>query len=181
MGGDWAAINQIVDAVLIALGIGVLIVRQFLWRTAQLSRMLRMPALVIAMGLVYLVVELRSGFHWVAADWLVVAELAMVAITGTMMGYATRFRVKSGRLQYRLTGIGVLLWAVFVAVRVANFALAGALGADLGEATGLILLSFGINRLAAILIVRYRATSIVTEAVPDDAPIEAAPAENRRG
>lgn len=46
-------------------------------------------------------------------------------------------------------------------------------GADLAEATGLILLSFGINRLAAIVVVRYRARSIVTAVAPHRESIEA--------
>jgi hypothetical protein len=102
--------------------------------------MLLMPAIVIAAGLLYLVVELRAGFEWIAADWLIVAELGMVAITGTAMGYTTRFRNKGDWLQYRLTRIGVFLWAVFVAIRVGNFWLAGTLGANIADATGLILL-----------------------------------------
>jgi uncharacterized membrane protein SirB2 len=173
MSGDWAAINQVVDDVLITSGIGVLIVRQFVWRTAELSRMLWMPVIVIAAGLIYLAVELRAGFDWMAADWLVVAELGMVAITGTAMGYTTRFRNKGHRLQYRLTGIGVLLWTIFVAIRVGNFALAGTLGANLADATGLILLSFGVNRLAAITVVRHRAQAIVNAATPHHEKISA--------
>lgn len=69
MGGACVVVNQVVDDILITGGIGVLIVRQFIWRTAELSRMLWMPVLVVAAGLAYLVIELRAGFHWVGADW----------------------------------------------------------------------------------------------------------------
>lgn len=93
----------------------------------------------------------------VAADWLILAELALVAVTGTAMGYVTHFRSAGSRLQYRLTGVGLILWAAFVAIRVGNFGLANLLGANLAEATGLILLSFGVNRWAAIAVVRRRA------------------------
>lgn len=163
MNWDWAGINQIADDALIAIGVAVLIARQFIWRSAQLKRMLRMPFALIAAGCVYLALELWGGFHWVAADWLVVAELALVAVTGTVMGCATHFRWAGVRLQYRLTGAGVILWAVFVGIRVANFALANLLGADLSEATGLILLSFGVNRLAAIVEVRRRAEALISQ------------------
>jgi hypothetical protein len=78
------------------------------------------------------------------------------------MGAATRFRNEGDRLQYRLTGIGVLLWAIFVAVRAGNFWVADTLGANLADATGLILLSFGVNRLAAIIVVRHRAKTLGT-------------------
>jgi len=161
---DWSAINQIADYVIITVGIAVLIVRQFIWRSAELHRMLRLPVLIIGVGIAYLVFEVWGGFAWVPADWLVVAELGLVAITGTAMGYATHFRQTGGRLQYRLTWTGIILWAIFVAIRVGDFVLASTLGANLADATGLILLSFGVNRLAAVAVVRHRAEArIATE------------------
>jgi hypothetical protein len=158
---DWGAINQIADNLIITVGIAVLVVRQFLWRSAELRRMLRLPSLVIAAGVGYLVAELWAGFQWVPGDWFIVGELALVAITGTAMGYVTRFRSVDKRLEYRLTGPGVGLWAVFVGIRLGFFLLATAFGAGLAGATGLILLSFGVNRLAAILVVRHRAEAIL--------------------
>ncbi|MFC8800813.1 hypothetical protein ACFT2C_24040 [Promicromonospora sp. NPDC057138] len=158
---DWGAINQIADNLIIAVGIAVLIVRQFLWRSAVLHRMLRLPSLVIAAGVGYLGVELGTGFQWVPGDWFIIGELALVAITGTAMGYVTRFRAVETRLEYRLTGPGVGLWAVFVAIRAGFFLLATASGADLAGATGLVLLSFGVNRLAAIMVVRRRAAAML--------------------
>lgn len=149
--------QQITDYVIITVGIAVLIIRQFIWRSAELHRMLRLPALIIGAGIAYLVFEVWGGFAWVPADWLIVAELGLVAITGTAMGYATHFRRTGGRLQYRLTWTGIILWAIFVAIRVGDFVLASTLGANLADATGLILLSFGVNRLAAIVVVRHRA------------------------
>ncbi len=79
----WSAINQIADYVIITVGIAVLIIRQFIWRSAELHRMLRLPALIIGAGIAYLVFEVWGGFAWVPADWLIVAELGLVAITGT--------------------------------------------------------------------------------------------------
>ncbi|MCZ2404703.1 hypothetical protein IV498_16340 [Paenarthrobacter sp. Z7-10] len=160
MSWNWAYINQAVDDIVIVVGIAILIVRQFIWRSAEISRMLRMPTLVIAAGIVYLPFELWGGISWRTADWLVVAELGLVAFTGAAMGYVTHFRSAGGQLQYRLTGTGILLWGLFIVIRIANFALAGALGANLADATGLILLSFGVNRLAAILVVRRRASAL---------------------
>lgn len=158
---SWGTINQIADDAIFTVGIAVLIVRQFIWRSARLDRMLRMPVIIIVAGIVYVIIELAGGFAWVPADWLIIAELGLVAIAGTAMGYATHFREATGNLQYRLTWIGVILWGVFVGVRIGNFALASALGANLAAATGLILLSFGINRLAAIAVVRRRALSLL--------------------
>ncbi len=161
---------QIADDVIITVGIAVLIVRQFICRSAELNRMLRMPAVVIAAGIVYLAFELRGGFHWVAADWLIVAELGLVAVTGAAMGYVTHFRRAGRQLQYRLTGVGVILWAVFVVIRLGNFVLANLLGANLAEATGLILPSFGVNRLVAIAVVRRRAEALISEDAAETTP-----------
>ncbi|MET9259653.1 hypothetical protein [Amycolatopsis sp. NPDC004079] len=146
-----------IDDVLIAVAVGILIVRQFQWRSAEPRRMLLMPLLVIAVGLVCLGFELGGGLR--PADWLLVGELVLVAGTGTAMGRVTRFREANG-LQYRLTGAGIALWAVFLAIRIGSFALASVLGAHLLDATGLILVSFGVNRLAASLVVRHRIQSV---------------------
>ena len=160
MGWNWGAINQIADDIIIIVGITFVFVRQFIWRSARLDRMLRMPVIVTGAGIVFLNIELARGVASVPADWLIVAELGLVATTGTAMGYATHFRRVREDLHYRLTGVGIILWAVFVAVRIGNFALANTLGANLADATGLILLSFGINRLAAITVVRRRALAL---------------------
>lgn len=160
MNWDWGTANQILDDIIIAVGIVTLIVRQFIWRSTQLHRMLRLPVVIIGAGLVYLVIELWGGFHWVAGDWIIVGELALVAVTGTIMGLVTRFRALDAQLQYKLSRAGIWLWVLFIGIRLGSFYLASALGANLAEATGLILLSFGANRLAAILVVRRRAEAL---------------------
>lgn len=165
MGWDWSEINRVSDDVLVAVGGVVLVVRQFLWRSAELHRMLRLPVVLVAVALAYLAVELRSGFRWVPGDWVVVGELALVALTGTAMGHVTRFSAERGQLRYRLTVPGLWLWAGFVAIRLGSYGLASALGADLADATGLILLSFAVNRLAAVLVVRRRAEEILATVV----------------
>ncbi|MFI5612443.1 hypothetical protein [Amycolatopsis sp. NPDC051903] len=167
MSWHWSELEPIADDVLIAAGLVVLVVRQFLWRVAELRRMLRLPAIIVAAGLGYLVLELRAGFRWVPGDWIVAGDLALVALTGTAMGCVTTFRTAGGRLQYRLTTAGLGLWLVFVAIRVGSFALAAAVGANLADATGLVLLSFGLNRLAAITVVRRRAQRILDTARGD--------------
>lgn len=164
---DWGVANQVADDVIITVGIAVLIVRQFIWRSTQLHRMLRLPVAIIAAGLVYLVIELWGGFRWVPADWIIIGELLLVAVTGTIMGYVTRFRTADEHLQYKLSPAGVWLWALFILIRVGSFYLASALGANLAEATGLILLSFGANRLAAIVVVRRRAEKLLASAPRD--------------
>ncbi|PPF85598.1 hypothetical protein C5B96_05890 [Subtercola sp. Z020] len=162
MQADWETANHILDDVIIAAGIIVLIVRQFIWRSTQLHRMLRLPVVIISAGLVYLGIELWGGFGWVAADWIIIGELVLVTVTGTVMGFVTQFRTANAHLQYKLSPGGIWLWALFIAIRLGSFSLASVLGANLAEATGLILLSFGANRLAAILVVRKRAEALLT-------------------
>jgi hypothetical protein len=157
MAVDWMAINRDADDVLVGAGIVVLIGRQFIWRSAELRRMLVLPLVIIAVGTVYLVAELGAGSLSGAGDWVILAELALVALTGTAMGYVTRFRTQQDRLQYKLTTPGLLLWVVFVGLRLGSFYLAAALGARLAATLGPILLSFGVNRVAAVLVVRRRA------------------------
>lgn len=156
MDWDLAAINRVADDVIITLGIAWLIVRQFVWRSTDVKRMLRMPLFILVAAVVFLGFELWGGFRWVAADVIFVGELVLVGITGSIMGIATQFRTAHGRTQYRLSAVGLWLWVLFVGIRAASFFAASALGANLTDATGLILLSFGVNRLAAILVVTRR-------------------------
>ena len=172
MTSDWATINQVTDDVIITVGIAVLIARQFIWRSAELHSMLRLPFLVIIAGFVYLAFEFWGGFRWAPGDWFIVGELALVALTGTAMGHVTRFRTDQERLEYKLTAAGLGLWAVFIGLRVSTFYLAAAFGANMTDATGLILLSFGANRLAAVLVVRRRARNLL-EIVPQNQPAAA--------
>lgn len=153
---DWSVINQVLDEVAVTVGVVVLIVRQSQWRSADLHRMLRLPAIIVALGLVLTATELRNGFAWAPGDWVIIGEFALVAVTGMIMGTVTRFRRRQGELQYRLTTAGLWLWVLFIAIRVGSFVLAAGLGAQLADATGIILLSFGLNRLAAVVVVRRR-------------------------
>lgn len=154
---DWTGLGRSADDLVVVVGIAVLIVRQFVWRSAQLNRMVRLPLLIIAAGIGYLIPEARHGVPWVAGDGILVGELGLVALTGVAMGHVTRFRAVGDQLQYRLTTPGVWLWAAFVGIRVAFVLLATRYGAELADATGVILLSFGTNRLSAVSVVRRRA------------------------
>lgn len=157
MTGTEGAFVQGLDDVLIAVGIVVLIVRQFRWRSARPRRMLRLPVIVLVVGLGYLLAPPWHGLGWSVADWLIAGELGVDAATGLAMGYVTRFRVLDGELRYRLTTAGLWLWLVFIALRAGSFVLAESWGARGAETTGVILLTFGVNRLAAALVVRRRA------------------------
>jgi len=154
---DWASVNRAVDDAAVVGGIVFLVVRQFRWRSAEPHRMLRLPLVIVAVGVGYLGVELWTAVLWTPADCLVLVELLLVALTGVVMGRVTRFRVVDDRLQYKLTWAGIWLWVLFVAIRVGSYSLAHALGSRLAGATGPLLISFGANRLPSVLVVRARA------------------------
>lgn len=161
---SWSALGTIADDVLITLGVVIIVVRQFRWRSAEVRRMLRLPLIIIVAGAGYLGFELVTGLRWVEADWVVAADLTLVTVTGLAMGWATTFRTAADRLQYRLTALGIGLWVVFLAIRVGSFYFATVVGANLADATGFILLSFGLNRLAATTVVRRRAQQLLEPA-----------------
>jgi hypothetical protein len=161
MSWDWSSVNEVTDDAVVAGGIALLVVRQFLWRSAEPRRMLRLPLGVIVVGFGYLGSELRAAGRWTSADWSILAELVLVSLTGVVMGRVTRFRATGDRLQYRLTGVGIWLWALFVAIRVGSYGLAHAMGSDLAGATGPLLISFGANRLLSVLVVRARTRALL--------------------
>lgn len=145
------------DTLLVALGIGWLIVRQFLWRDADPQTILRLPAAIVGVGTLALGQEIAAGgLPTTLALVLLAGEVVLVCLTGSTMGAMTRLAEGNGRLRYRLSPPGVLLWAVFVAIRVGSFVLADRLGAHLLETTGAILVSFGLNRLVSSLVVRRK-------------------------
>lgn len=165
----WGVVNGDLGTAVIVIGVAVLIVRQFVWRSAERGRLLRPPIVFVLLGLMGLIFEVGHGLRLVPADWLIAGELTLVACTGIAMGLVTRFRRQGDRLQYRLTRPGLLLWAIFVVVRLAVLAGAASLGAALPSTSGVILLTFGVNRLAAALVVDHRVrtgTRIDTEPSP---------------
>src|SRR5215210_7652076 len=92
------------DDVLVAAGCGVLIARQFMWRTADPVRLLRLPLILLVCGVGELTLHLGRGVQVRPIDAALLAgEVALVALTGSVMGRMTQFRRASAGLQYRLT------------------------------------------------------------------------------
>jgi len=156
----WSAIGAAVDDAVVGIGIGFLIYRQFRWRDADPGTILRLPLIIVACGVAAVVVDVFRGERLTAMDLTAfVGELVLVSATGTVMGFATRFRGTHGSLQYKLSGWGVALWAAFLAIRIGSLVLASRLSAPLLETTGAIVVSFGVNRVASSTVVRRRATA----------------------
>lgn len=165
----WSAFLDVADDVIVVLGILFLIVRQFLWRDARAHRLLRLPVIVIDLGIVLVVWNVIQGEVFTDLDALMLfAELVLVAATGSIMGRSTVFRRVQGLLQYKLNRWAIALWALFIAIRVGSFLLAAHLGAHVLETSGAILISFGGNRLASSLVVLRRASD-----QQQDRPVEA--------
>jgi hypothetical protein len=151
-----AVLNPTLDHVLVTAGIVWLIARQFTWR--DVSDLLRWPVLLLAFGAISATLGVLHGERISLSGAAVfAAELLLVAATGTLMGTRYRFRDAPAGQQCRLNRSGVVLWAVFVCIRVAALILAAQLGAKFLETTGAVLMSFATNRLAASLVVQRRA------------------------
>lgn len=155
--GITMTVGSLFDTLVVTLGIGLLIVRQFLWREADPQKILRFPLAIVGIGVVALGWEIVARAALTPLTFMLLgAEVALVCLTGSAMGMLTELRESTGRLHHRLSRSGVVLWAVFVAIRVGSFLLADRFGAHLLETTGAILVSFGINRLASSLVVRRK-------------------------
>ena len=145
------------DTLLITVGILFLIVRRFFWREIEPTKLLRLPLLMIGLGVAWMVWDVVSGATFDLISLGVVGfEAILVCGTGLAMGLMTQFRRSSGHVSYRLLPTGGLLWLVFLAIRIGSFILADKLGFHLLDTTGAILVSFGINRLAAALVIRHK-------------------------
>jgi hypothetical protein len=148
---------QSLATVLIALAIvGLLIARQLRWRTFDPARVLRLPIVLGAIGLVELTTV--HGVRVTTIDATTVGiELLLSVGIGALMGRFTVFRPgPDGALQTRGGWPGAALWIGLVAVRVAFDALGAALGAHLLTQTGMILLLIAVSRGTAALVIRAR-------------------------
>jgi hypothetical protein len=148
---------QSIATVLIALAvIGLLMARQLRWRTFDPARVLRMPIVLGAIGLIELANLHGVRLTAIDATMFGIEVLLSVGI-GALMGRLTVFRTgPDGTLQVRGGWIGAALWVGLIAVRVAFDALGGLLGAHLLTQTGVILLLIAVSRGTAALIIRAR-------------------------
>lgn len=159
------------DRFVVAVVIVVLIARQFCWRAADPQAILRFPLALIGIGALTFAQEVFTGTALTARTVaLLAAELALVGLLGATMGWLMQLRADGAGWRYRLSPRGIVLWALFVAIRVGIFALAARVGAPLLETTGAILLSFGLNRLASAFVVRRHLVRLEATPRPDPSP-----------
>ncbi len=146
-----------IETVGIVFLLALLVLRQFQWKAASGARLLRLPAILILVGMVGLGRNLSGGETLTkGAIGILAVELVLVSMIGLIMGQLSMLRAIEGQEFYRQSSIGILLWALFLVVRIGSFALARAFGIHILETTGVILISFGLNRLASALVIRRR-------------------------
>ncbi|MFT4233684.1 MAG: hypothetical protein QM607_01560 [Microbacterium sp.] len=134
--------------------------RQTTWRRVDAARMWRAPVILAVAGLATL-----SGQHgWAHVSALDVSlllvELVLSCGVGAVMGAISRFRPAGDGLETRAGWVGLALWLVLIALRIALSVFAARLGADLTASTGMILLLVGANRAARALVILRRAARV---------------------
>lgn len=141
------------NALVIILLIGYIGYRQMQWRGFEPGRIWRGPIILAVVGLGYLAYSTTAiGTLDIA---VLVLELAISVGIGALMGAIATFRpltpedrVRDPRAQWasRTGGVGIILWATMIAVRIGIDVLAGMAGSHLAASTGVILLVFAANR-----------------------------------
>ncbi|GAA4674266.1 hypothetical protein [Frondihabitans cladoniiphilus] len=142
--------------------VGYLAYRQMRWTRTDRTSVWKTPAILGIVGIAMLGSE-ASKLSITAVDIALVAfSLVSSIVIGLIMGRITHFRVASapdekGRtIESRTGGQGAALWIVMIALRVGTDVAGSMLGSQLITATGLIILSIGINRAASALMIDGR-------------------------
>ena len=136
--------------------VGYVLVARVRGQALNARRMLRVPAVLAAIGLIQVIGFARHGVS--AADAvLVLAGVVLSAALGVTRGATVALYHRGGQpwLRYRPATLG--LWGVTLVVRVALAVLAHAVGATVAASGPAILLSVGATLLGEGLMVAHRA------------------------
>lgn len=127
-----------------------LIGRQFVWRQLKDRPQWRAGVILGIVGVVLVLQqpELISAPLTAADLGMMVLECAVSFGIGILMGKMTVYRVVGDQVELRTPPIGILLWVVFIAVRIALVMLADGSGAVIAASGSFILISLAFNRLA---------------------------------
>ncbi len=143
-------------------GIALLIfisIRQLRWQPVALRRLLMMPVILLAVGVV---VATRTysdlgALHPGAGDVMsIVVELALAIVGGLLMGRLTKIETIDGRIKSRLTGPGLAIWFGFIAVRIGMDVLASMTGAELAASAPMILLMVAVVKGTQAFVITQR-------------------------
>lgn len=134
-------------------------VRQMRWSSVNGGRMLRLPAILFAVG-IFLAAKTFTSFsslHVYPVELLLIGAEAIVAlIGGWLMGRLTEIGTVSGGTQSRLRPAGLVVWFAFLAVRIGLDMFAHVVHFELAASTPLILCMVAIVKAAQALVVRER-------------------------
>jgi hypothetical protein len=144
----------------LALGLAVvgwLCAKQLSWRPVDPARMWKLP-LVLGVAGVFTVARQTTTIHVIDAVILGLSAAVAVA-SGALMGRIARFRPSPAdpRLVESRTGwLGVGIWVVLIAIRVALDVAGHRMGSAVAVSTGTILLVLALNRAASALVLTAR-------------------------
>jgi hypothetical protein len=148
-----------------------LIGRQFMWRQLKDRPQWRAGIIFGIVGVVLILQqpELISAPLSAVDLGMMVLECAVSFGIGILMGRMTVYRVIDDRVELRTPPIGILLWVVFIAVRIGLVMLADGSGAVIAASGSFILISLAFNRLARGFVIesqRAKHTPSGTATVP---------------
>ncbi|GAA2752296.1 hypothetical protein [Amnibacterium kyonggiense] len=154
-------------AALALLVVALLVWRQLRWTRFDASRVLRLPVVLGALGLVEIATSTTVRLE--AVDVAVLAaEVAVAVGIGAAMGARTVFRpspTAPGAWEARTGAVGAALWLVIIAMRIGVSVAGPAIGVHAATSAGVSLLVLAAARGATALIARSRA--------PQAAPVSA--------
>ncbi|RIX30679.1 hypothetical protein [Amnibacterium setariae] len=140
--------------------VALLVWRQLRWTRFDAHRVLRLPIVLGALGLVQIATA-TTAVRIGAVDLVVLAgEVAVALGVGATMGVRTVFRASPaapGAWEARTGAVGAALWLVLIAMRVGVSVAGPALGVHAATSTGVSLLILAAARGATALVARSRA------------------------
>lgn len=155
---------------LAVLMLGFITYRQTRWQSVRLSKLLRMPAILLVAALATIQTSARllgAGWHPGARDLaLVGVELGLGLVGGVLMGRWTQIRTQGDDVVSRVVGRGLAVWVGFIVIRVALGVLGSVLGAPLGSMPSTILVVIAVVKLAQALVVRTRVARHLASSSP---------------
>jgi hypothetical protein len=146
--------------------IGYIIFRQVQGEPLRGKRAVLLPAILTVVGFANL--RGSGGAHLTADDIAcLVVGTAGSAVIGLAFGAIMRLESRGGYLWAQLPLRGLWLWAALVAWRVVAILVATGLHAHVAASTATLLLSLGVNRLAAAAVIVARAMAMGVPFAPE--------------
>lgn len=164
---DLQSLLNILIPIALVIFIGV---RQVRWSALAEGSIWRLPIIMIVIGVFTIG---KSG----TIDSLSTADVALLSVEvvisvafGCVMGLITKVRplqvvTEKARFESSAGWLGLVLWVIFIAIRVGFGIYASQSGSVIGASTGIILVMVGINRAARGAVMATRLTRLDAVAV----------------